>query len=342
MSHSMSWQSTWPVAYPRKSGMWTVRRGTEFGRLDPESGQVKRVDPAVDRKLPGLATAMAEGELIGYRYRRRGIVATSSHFIKVVRPSRAAAVVHRHEMLEAAQRGFAVPAVLDASDDGRIALRRVPGQSLHEHLRCDSERDMTDIGRLLVALQQHRPSADLAVRRRDEVSTWLEISRRVPTAHLPTIERVAAGLASLEDKTEVVVHGDLHDKNVFCASTLGGDRLAEVGLIDLDGLALGAVEDDVVNLAVHLELRNLQGRTGHPAGSRARAVYRGYERAGGSLDADRVRLVERHTWLRLACLYQYRAASDHLVPLFLRRAGVEQRQGHRDLGPSELTGAEAE
>lgn len=334
------WQSTWPVANPRVSGLWTLRKGTDFATLDPESGRATKVEPAADRKLPGLSVAMSHGKLIGYRHGRRGIVATPTHFIKVVRPSRTAALVQRHEMLGVP--GFAVPSILDASDDGRVALSRVAGRSLHEHLRVDPARDMEDIGRLLVALQQQPVPAILPVRRCDDVSTWVEISRRSPTGHLPTIERAAAGLPLLDDRADVVVHGDLHDKNVFCSSTSGGDDVAAMGLIDLDGLALGAVEDDVVNLAVHLELRNLQGRTGHPAGSRARAIYRGFERAGGVLDAERVRLVERHTWFRLACLYQYRNSSAHLLPAFLRAAGFDAGECHRDLGSSVLADSDVE
>ncbi|MDH4171791.1 MAG: hypothetical protein OEW42_19585, partial [Acidimicrobiia bacterium] len=158
---------------------------------------------------------------------------------------------------------------------------------------------------------------------------------------------------SLDQRAEVVVHGDLHDKNVFCdtprpadaaqltatplladAAPLGG--AGPLALIDLDGLGLGAPEDDVANLAVHLELRNLQARTGLPFGTRSGELYRSYQRTQ-PLDRERLEAVERHTWFRLACLYQYRVASRHLVPQLLRAARGDSGQRDGDLTATEGT-----
>ena len=120
-------------------------------------------------------------------------------------------------------------------------------------------------------------------------------------------------LPPVEVRAEVVVHGDLHDKNIFV------DR---PGLIDLDGLGLGAPEDDLANLAVHLELRNLQAGTGLAPGARSEQLYRAHRQAwtGRPLDPERLRQVEQHTWFRLACLSQYRAGSRRLVPRMLNAA----------------------
>jgi Ser/Thr protein kinase RdoA (MazF antagonist) len=193
-------------------------------------------------------------------------------------------------------------------------------------------RSLDDIGVLVAAVHAQPTPSRLHARGTDDPQSWVATSRRSPTSHLPAIEQTAADLPPVEARADVVVHGDLHDKNIFCDA-------ARLALIDLDGLGLGAPEDDIANLAVHLELRNLQARTGLLIGARSRALYRSYRRIR-PLDPERLRAVERHTWFRLACLYQYRAASAHLVPLLLGAAGGRSGQHHRHLTPTERTRAD--
>jgi two-component system, NarL family, sensor kinase len=303
------WSTQWPMVYPRATGHWTVRHGDHWGVLDPESGQVERVEPSNDRRLPGLSAASSEGQLCGYRVGRRAIVATPTSFIKVVRPGRVDEVVRRHEFLCDGDAGVASPRVRSVTTDGRIELSIMGGISLHRRIRTDPARSVADVAAVVVALHRQRVASWLVMRQPDAPESWVALSGRSPTAHYASIERVSHQLPTLDGRADVVVHGDLHDKNVFCDGS-------QVSLIDLDGLALGAREDDVANLAVHLELRNLQGRTGLPVGARTAELYCAYERLE-SLDLERLTAVEAHTWFRLACLYQYRAASQWLVPTLL-------------------------
>ena len=309
--------SHWPVLYPRANGVWTLRCGDRWGVLDPETGRVEQVDPTTDRRLPGLAAASREGQLCGYRAGRRAIVAAPTSFIKVVRPDRVDTLVRRHALLDSSELSFAVPRVLDAAIDGRVELSVMAGQSLHHCIRADPSRSLADVGALIAALHRHPLPSWLPVRQPDNPKSWVASSRRWPTGHQAMIERAATQLPELRPRAEVVVHGDLHDKNIFCSP-------AHLSLIDLDGLALGAPEDDVANLAVHLELRNLQARTGLAVGTRTKSLYDAYMRVE-PLDHERLRAVEAHTWFRLACLYQYRTASERLVHTLLRLATGQQR-----------------
>lgn len=315
------WSAEWPTAYPRASGPWTLRGGDRWGTLDPETGRAVEVDPAADERLPGLAAARRCGGLLGYRVGRRAVVAAPTSFVKVVRPSRVDELVERHELL-AGTRSFSVPEVMAATPDGRVELSVAAGRSLHHALRAEPARSLDDVGPLIASLHD-LPAPDwLPTSSPDDPDTWVSISRRAPTPHLAAIERTARELPPIAVRGETLVHGDLHDKNIFVA-TIGENGARGPALIDLDGLSRGAAEDDIANLAVHLELRNLQGRTGVAFGARSCALYEGYERVR-PLDAERLRVVEQHTWFRLACIYQYRSGSRHLVPALLRAVGYSR------------------
>lgn len=328
-----SWRNDWPVAYPRATGQWSIQRPGQWGVLDPELAAIEVVDPKMDNRLPGIVPALEIGHIVGYRPGRRAIVATPTNFVKILRPRRVDALVARHELLSG-NGTFDVPAVIDTAPDGRVVLTRMSGRSLHDRLRSDPRCSLDSAGTVMADLHDSPVPGWLPPRTPDAPASWVSTSQRSPTSYLPLIERAAEQLPALEARAEVLVHGDLHDKNIF-----GDDTKAS--LIDLDGLALGAPEDDVANLAVHLELRNLQACTGLPHGARSAELYRSYARSR-KLDCDRLRTVERHTWFRLACLYQYRTSSAHLVPQMLRLAVGEEGQQHGGLRATEVTLANSE
>ena len=298
-----------------------------WGRLDPETGAVDTVDPAADRKLPALASAVERGELIGYRAGRRAIVAAPDRFIKVVRPSRLEALVATHRTLAATgPPDLALPHLLASAEAGSLDLSPVPGRSLHQLLRSrPSEstvrRALDAIGAALASFHATPPGPDRPRRAPDEAARWVATVGRSEPGEAARLAEVADGLPPLAPTglaRSAVVHGDLHDKNVFV--TTGG-----VGLIDLDSVALGCPEDDVANLGVHLELRALQVGAEPALGhDRARRLFTTYGRHR-PLDEQRLDAVQRHTWFRLACLYRFRAASRPLVPELLRRATLDHR-----------------
>ncbi len=314
----------WPIAYPRHRGRWTVRsRDGGWGSLDPRAGTATAVAPADDPALPGLAEALERGRLVGYRVGRRAIVATPDRYIKVVRPKRVEALVGTHHWLAEVCPDVATPAVTNVGTRGAVDLAVVPGLSLHEILRRDPAGTSTEsaIAQLAVALASfHRtpPAPGLLVREPDDPIDWVETARLGEPGWRHELASIALQLPRLDSRPTVMVHGDLHDKNIFCEPE-------RIGLIDLDGVGLGAPEDDVANLGVHLRLRALQaGRPTISGHMQADVLYRVYDRHR-PLDRSRLQAVERHAWFRLACIYRFRATSRHLVPGLLRLAAFPGR-----------------
>jgi hypothetical protein len=323
------WSTTWTTAYPRPTGVWALARPGAFGRLDPETGEAAVVDPVRDRRLPALAGMVPWGELVSYRVGRRAVVAMSEGFVKVVRPSRMARLVAVHRSLADAADGaldLPVPTVVD--DAGAVRLSVVGGCSLHGLLRHGAgDAALVAAAETLVVLHGLRAPDTLEAGGGDTASRWTAIVARaepagaeVLTARAGAIDAAAAALGAPDPARLVVVHGDCHDKNLF----VDGRRR---GLIDLDGAHLGAREEDVANLAVHVALRSLQA--GEPIGRallRRDVVVAAYRRHA-PLGSDRMAVTEAAVWFRLACLYRFRAAGRPLVPtmLALSDAALAQR-----------------
>ncbi|MFN3219246.1 MAG: phosphotransferase [Acidimicrobiales bacterium] len=341
------WLTTWTTAYPRPTGTWALSRPGAFGRLDPETGAAAVVDPVRDRRLPALARIVPWGELVSYRVGRRAVVAMSEGFVKVVRPSRMARLVAVHQSLVDAAGGaldLPVPTVVDAQ--GAVRLSLVGGCSLHRLLRHGArEAALVAAAETLVVLHGLRAPEILEADPGDSASRWTAIVARAEpagatalTERAEAIDAAASALGPPAPARLVVVHGDCHDKNLF----VDGRRR---GLIDLDGARLGAREDDVANLAVHVALRSLQA--GEPIGRaliRQEVVVDAYRRHA-PLDAERMAVTQAAVWFRLACLYRFRAAGRPLVPTMLalsdaaldaaaaQHADTARRRGERAAEP---------
>lgn len=335
----------WPVVYPHRSRPWTLHRGDEWALLDPEPGLVTQVDPAADDALPGLAPALRSGRLVGYRAGRRAVLsgcrsrdpisASAQHrYIKVVRPTRLRALVSAHTAIDDWPDEVTLPSLLDAQPDGRLTVAAVAGTSLHNLLRAESWstmlRSIDAIAHSLIGFH-HAPSrSDIPVRVSDDPWDLVGMVARCDSERAAQLSPIATLLPTFASGGTQLTHGDLHDKNVI----VGGETL--LGLIDLDGLAFGYGEDDVANLAVHLQLRSLQAFGDDQLGVMlADRLYAAYQQ-GVELDRERCRAVEAHTWFRLACLYSFRRASVGLVPELARRA-ISGSAATRESG---LTGVE--
>ncbi len=330
-----AWLRAWPVAYVHRSRSWTVRSrsGTAWGALSPETGVVEPIEPADDRRLPGLVTALQSGRLIGYRYRRRAIVRSDDGtvgdgYIKVLRPSRLEAVADTHRRLGDANLSVRFPRVVSTHGDGRLQLEALPGSSLHDLIRSQHSPDLMlpieRIAEALADLHQLQPASEPPAREPveppvgDTLETWSATVGRADPDSALRLNLVARRLPSLPQVPEVLIHGDLHDKNVLLSDH-------GVSLIDLDGVRLGSAEDELANLGVHLRLRCLQ--SGRPIATGRELTGRLYRRYRElrELSVDRLDAAEQHTWFRLAALYHFRLASRALVPTLLDLASLGDR-----------------
>ena len=134
------------------------------------------------------------------------------------------------------------------------AAMAVPGQSLREHLARGNAPSWFLVDAAVRALAT-APCADDLPRHdfasaRDAAAKML----RKGAVVVPELDDLAARIEQLrapEDSHEGLVHGDLHDKQVFLTA-------AGAWLIDLEGVGRGDANFDLVNLAEHLRLRALQ------------------------------------------------------------------------------------
>lgn len=311
--------SAWPKAYPRHRGPWTLQgHDGEWGVFDPDTGEASTVEPAEDPSLPALRTALERGTLIGYRVGRRAVVATPNSYVKVVRPKRLDALVATHQWFDDTCEMVDTPTVTRTEPEGSVELTIVAGTSLHQLLRDHGPERLPlaavdSIAASLAVLHSTPAPNHLPSRADDDPGRWVDTIARIDPQAAGVLATAATALPPLPDRPVTMTHGDLHDKNIF-------HQAGSVGLIDLDSVGLGAPEDDVANLAVHLQLRVLQGV--RPQASGERLVTRLYEsyRAHRSLDPERIEAAAARTWFRLACIYRFRMASRHLVPELLRRA----------------------
>ncbi|WP_324278236.1 aminoglycoside phosphotransferase family protein [Blastococcus brunescens] len=134
----------------------------------------------------------------------------------------------------------------------------MPGRPLYELL--DTPAAVTAcraLGTALAALHAapvphgtpvHDAAAEVAVLRR-----WTDLSRTWGAADVPGVEEVVRALAVAPAGPPVLLHRDLHDRQVLVADN------GSVGLLDFDLLAAGEPAVDLANLLVHLELREHQG-----------------------------------------------------------------------------------
>ncbi len=282
-----------------------------------ESGVMLQAEGA-DRRLLALAELVGEpgSELVVHRPERRAVVRLrrggSTTYRKVTRPGRRAHLPGGVEL-----GAVRVPAIVTHDvATGILELAELPGRSLHE-LLGDVEVSEGEIvtafraaGEALAVLHAAEPGSGLA--RHDVVAEWEVAERWVAHAlghgvvHADAVGPAAA-LADLRTRLDrregkvrtTLVHRDLHDKQMLVAD---GD---EVGVLDLDTLALGDPALDLANLLVHLELRVLQGWCDPGrATAAASALLEGY-RPPRSL-RDGLDAYAAATRLRLACLYSFR------------------------------------
>ncbi|MDH4278736.1 MAG: hypothetical protein OEW83_11720, partial [Acidimicrobiia bacterium] len=268
----LGWMDRWPRSHPHPERAWTIEGGGRYGSLEPETGRVWPVVPRRDRRLPGLAAALDEGAtLVGYRVGRRAVLRQGprpgGRWTKVVRPSRAAALAALHEYAVTAI-DLGTPEPVASHGDGRVELTTVPGRSLHEIIRTEPVKVAAWLPVVANGLEKlHRSNRFGPDRYPDLPERSLRIVERAePSVFVPfragtkTSRRWKVG------------------PRPWCTAICTKERRA-------------VVEDDVANLAVHLELRVLQLRVETTWAEQLLAAY------PGPLDLLRLAAARRHTYL---------------------------------------------
>lgn len=283
-----------------------------------------------DRRLTTLAATVGQSgvELVAHRPERRAVVRVSgggdTTYRKLSRPGRLARPPDGRSV-----HGVRVPTVVAHEPDAGITeLTELPGRTLYELLGDTTATDgevfvaFRAAGKSLATLHAAEPGPHLP--RHDAGAEWGVVERWVeqaqihgalpPDASAPArsaLERLRATLLGRDGGAPAtLVHRDLHDKQMLVA----GDE--EVGVLDLDTLAVAEPALDVANLCVHLELRVLQRWCPPARAAAARAGlldgYRPTPSVRDGLDA-----YAAATRLRLACVYAFRPHWSSVVPCLL-------------------------
>ncbi len=205
-------------------------------------------------------------EVVAYRPTERAVVRVTddngqTYYLKVLPPARVAPIAARHEALH--QAGVCVPRVLHADEDhGLLLLEAMPGATLRDRIKSshDAWPSPESISARLGAIDAPIVlDTSRASRTRDAVAHMQLLATIVPEA-VESLDALRTGIqatvAAVEQRTGPIIHGDLHESQLFV-----DDTGTITGIIDLDDLGPGDPLDDPAALIGHLEYRAITGDT---------------------------------------------------------------------------------
>ncbi|MCC6166856.1 MAG: aminoglycoside phosphotransferase family protein [Caldilineaceae bacterium] len=286
-----------------------------------------------DRRLPKLAALCQSGAtLVVHHPERRAVVRLpdASHYVKVVRPERTAALAVGlqtvHQALAAS--GARAPQVVSVdADAGLVTMTALPGRALLSGLADDtlSPIQLAELGRrageTLAALHgsqlppgaPHDASSEATV-----LDRWLQrlcwIAPDLHAALTPFAPSVQTALLEGSGAPPVPLHRDCYDKQFI------GDATG-MGLLDFDTFSWGEAALDVANFLVHCDLRVWQGRCAWAqAATLATAFLQGY--GAQTMAHDRLLAYADATRLRLACVYGCRPPQRATVARLVESIGA--------------------
>lgn len=226
------------------------------------AGAALLADPtALAARLRSLVGDVVDARLVAWRPARRAVVrittaAGGTHWLKLLdrKNWRRARTAFAAVGTALAPLSLQLPTALLDDVHGYLAAD-ANGTPLRTLLAGDGELPWTTIARGVLALAYTPVHGELP-------AFDFERARRATLAALTTDAEPASPLTALATATSRLpapaapaapglVHGDLHDKQLFVA----GERIAA---IDLEGMAHGDPRFDVANLAEHVRLRDLQ------------------------------------------------------------------------------------
>lgn len=358
----------WPKARPDGSGELAFEWRDDQGRVRAGTvvdGDVRTAEHGVDRKLgdvsdlltgPSVGTdgtdgagstdsAGSRGEVLVHRLGRRMVIGAPDVVTKVVRPGKAAAVAAAMATLQepCRQAGIATPTVR-ATTGSRVVMERLPGRTLHalgDDALADWQRFIDRWPHVASSLDRLGPEMDLplhdAAAEAATLGSWVDHLARFDVAGpwrdalAERAARICADLVGGRPDAPVVLHRDLHDKQVLGAGSVGAGAVGAgsggtgvigaeptIAVLDVDTAARGEAALDLGNLLVHLDLRVLQGTLSAGAAARVAAMLHTWSAALG-INPDRLATYRKAAALRLACVYAFRPSEAHWWPTWVER-----------------------
>lgn len=322
-------------AWPGKAGTLTLEitdtctGELRAGTIDA-TGELTLLSPAgTDPKLPELAadSSATDAQLLVHRAGKRAVVRHPQKVTKHLKPSKVSQVATATEAVGrlAASSGFSVARVV-ATSTGRLDFSLLPGKSLFDW--ADQGQDawvrFTEIWPEFLALgaQAYRggqtlpasfgsfsppvhgseQEAQVLARWKEQVESFGACASFASGQHLlDYIDRLIADLALGAEDDYVLLHRDLHDKQLLWDGT-------SLALIDLDTAAYGEAALDLGNLLAHLELRAVQGI--YPQDF-SQVVIQLLETLGtdSGISPQRLDLYRQAARARIACVYSFRPSA---------------------------------
>lgn len=201
-------------------------------------------------------------ELLGYRPLRRAVVRLSSEemptgqaYVKVVRPSAVADMVHRHQLLTAA--GVPAPHCVHHTADGLVVLAAGRGVPLATSLAAGlSVPQRAEVLENVVAVLDRLPAQVMEMPRRPSwTDRWRHYAHAAATAipdHTDRIDRLADHIGALLEASDpgpdVPTHGDLYEANMLMEGT------QVTTLLDVDAVGPGRRVDDLACMLAHVSV----------------------------------------------------------------------------------------
>lgn len=270
----------------------------------------------VDPALPALEQLISTGaELVSHKRSKRAVVrlatGSSTQFIKVVRPGKAAKILDGIRRAEPFNGPFRTPDVLQ-STDSTVTFAELPGLSLHcpQELRTDHwvqawtqvAASLAQVIRAGASQDQTPPLVHGAEAEIRVLRQWFQRSAE----QLPDLDRTEQQVTRVSSQLEQLstprlspTHRDLHDKQLLWSAAAGP------GLLDVDTACAADPALDLGNLRAHALLRRLQGLW---SAAEAETVQFCLDQCAEetSVPRESVAVYERAALLRLSMVYAVR------------------------------------
>lgn len=314
----LSWDRFYPSSGPRWPGRIVGDDGRLiYGHYDRDLKRFVATSPEQDRALPGLARALSRGKLVAYRPGRRAVVRCRTddevRFIKLMRPGRLTRVLSHHLAANAVGTAtkppFPVfPMLLEVDPaSGALTFSELQGASLHCVLSNSStatDARIEAVAQSIAALHRAAiPSENfLASSVGRSLPEWVDLVRVHDAGFAKQCQGALRAVGELPRPSmrPGLVHGDLHDRNIFLCER-------GVALLDLDDFGIGDPLEEIGNLMAHFVLRALQaGENVDAAEPTMQGFLDCYRRYGGIAPPRPVAAAIARTMIRLACLYRFR------------------------------------